>query len=396
MKITITLFLFTLFFNVNAQWSVIYNDPSKNIVDIQFTSADTGYAIGDGGSSAFLLKTIDGGLNWTESALPVSFINRLYFLSNDLGYVIKGGIPVQLFKTINGGVSWTSFPLDSSFVVTDLAMFNDSTGLYINNAGRLRKIVASGMSYFYLTDTCEGETIVVTDPLTGYVSGINALLKTTNKGVSWSILPTGLVNDMYPYTMTFASNTNGYMATRDLSGNGEIFSTINGAASWTSVYNFNAVTMHARSNDVVAVNDTGKVTLSTNNGVTWIDESLPVSFIGIETYLSHISPAKEAYIINGFAGQIFKRTGQLSTAENSKELLVVNVYPNPVSSVLKVHLPSNKPFTVEMLDAFGRIVLRSIDQSIINLEGIEDGYYFITIRSGQESKTIPLMKQNNR
>jgi len=208
-------------------------------------------------------------------------------------------------------------------------------------------------------------------------------------------LPTGLTNDMYPNTMTFISNTNGYMATRDLSGNGEIFSTINGAASWTSVYNFNAVHIHARTNNVIAVNDTGKVTVSTNSGVTWMDEALPVSFIGIEYFWSHISPAEEAYIINGYAGQIFKRSGQLSTAENFKNQLDVNVYPNPVSSVLNVHLPSNKPFTIALMDAFGRIVLSSANQSTLNLEGIQDGYYLMTIHSDQESKTIPLVKQNN-
>lgn len=392
MKIIFTLLLTAFTLLTNAQWNTVYSDPSKNLVDIQFTSPDTGYVIGDNGVNAFMLKTIDGGLSWTESALPLNFVNKLCFLTNDRGYVIKGGVPVQLLKTINGGASWTSFPLDSSFTVMDLAMFNDSTGLYMNNGGRLRKIVASGMSYFYLSDTCDGETIVVTDPLTGYISAPNAVLKTINKGVSWNILPTGLLNDVYPYTMTFASNTKGYLATRDLSGVGEIFTTIDGAASWTSVYNFNAVNLHSRNTNCIAVNDTGKIAISTNSGATWNDEGLPVSYIGIETFSCHVSPADEGFIINGYAGQIFKRTGELSTSEIEKNELEVNVYPNPVTSTLHVNVPSSTSFKIEIVDAFGRVVLTSKNQTSINLSDVENGCYLLRITSEYRSKTVSLIK----
>ncbi len=392
MKIIFTLLLIAFTLLTNAQWNMVYSDPSKNLVDIQFTSPDTGYVIGDNGVNAFLLKTIDGGLNWTESALPIPFVNKLYFLTNDRGYVIKGGVPVQLLKTINGGASWTSFPLDSSFTVMDLAMFNDSTGLYMNNGGRLRKIVASGMSYFYLSDTCDGETIVVTDPLTGYISAPDAVLKTINKGVSWNILPTGLLNDVYPYTMTFASNTKGYLATRDLSGAGEIFTTINGATSWTSAYNFNAVNIHSRNNNCIAVNDTGKIAISSNSGATWNDESLPVSYIGIETFFCHVSPADEGFIINGNAGQIFKRTGELSTSEIEKNELEVNVYPNPVTSILNLKIPSSILYKIEITDAFGRVVLVSQNESIINVTNIPDGFYLLHIKVNDDSGSVRLIK----
>ncbi|HLP10640.1 MAG TPA: YCF48-related protein [Flavobacteriales bacterium] len=388
--IFITLSLFAI--SSQAQWNTVYSDPSKNLVDIQFTSADTGYVLGDNSVNAFLLKTIDGGLTWTELTLPLSFANRLYFMNNDRGYVIAGGVPVKLLKTIDGGVTWTGEFLDSSFVVMDFGMFNDSMGFYMNNAGRLRQIVSSGDDYSYIADTCDGSDIEITDPFTGYIAGNNYVLKTTNSGVSWNTMPTGLTNDIYPFTFSFASNSKGYLSTRDVSGMGEIFITTNGAVSWTPVYNFEAVFIDSRNNNCLAVNDTGKVTLSVNNGSTWLDEGLPVSFMGIETFRTHVSPANEAFVINGYAGQIFKRGGELGV-DNQENEIAVNVYPNPFSNVLNVRLPEHQDFEFVLLDVSGRVLFTHKNQNQLDVSGLPEGMYAMRVSGKNFSQTIPLAKQ---
>lgn len=388
--IFITLSLCTL--NSQAQWNTVYSDPSKNLVDIQFTSADTGYVLGDNSVNAFLLKTIDGGLTWTELTLPLSFANRLYFMNNNRGYVMAGGVPVKLLKTIDGGLTWTGEFLDSSFVVMDFGMFNDSMGFYMNNAGRLRQIVSSGDDYSYIADTCDGSDIEITDPFTGYIAGNNYVLKTTNSGVSWNTMPTGLTNDIYPFTISFASDSKGYLSTRDVSGMGEIFITTNGAISWTPVYNFEAVFIDSWNNNCLAVNDTGKITLSVNNGSTWLDEGLPVSFMGIETFRTHVSPANEAFVINGYAGQIFKRGGELGVGNQENEI-AVNVYPNPFSNVLNVRLPEHQEFECVLLDVSGRVLFTHRNQNQLDVSTLPEGMYAMRISGKNFSQTIPLAKQ---
>jgi hypothetical protein len=87
---------------------------------IQFTDLDHGWVVGD---SAKILKTTDGGANWTlltNTGLASNFRSKgLFFLNTNIGWIgskfqnmpVTADVGVNLY-TNNGGATWTtqSFP----------------------------------------------------------------------------------------------------------------------------------------------------------------------------------------------------------------------------------------------------------------------------------------------
>jgi photosystem II stability/assembly factor-like uncharacterized protein len=57
-----------------AQWVTQNSGITKNLSSVYFKDANTGYVVGDSGT---ILKTTDGGLNW--SSLTVVSENDLFF-----------------------------------------------------------------------------------------------------------------------------------------------------------------------------------------------------------------------------------------------------------------------------------------------------------------------------
>ena len=70
-----------------AQWTWQNPLPQGNTLNsVIFTDANTGYAVGESGT---IIKTIDGGLNWT--VLPTGTSNFLFsvcFANSNIGYAV--------------------------------------------------------------------------------------------------------------------------------------------------------------------------------------------------------------------------------------------------------------------------------------------------------------------
>jgi photosystem II stability/assembly factor-like uncharacterized protein len=88
--------------------------------DIQMVNANVAYACG---SASALIKSMDGGLNWTKLQTPYDnttgnpnslTIRSLYFLNSNVGYIVGDTIPGNpgqpMFKTTDGGETWNRVP----------------------------------------------------------------------------------------------------------------------------------------------------------------------------------------------------------------------------------------------------------------------------------------------
>jgi photosystem II stability/assembly factor-like uncharacterized protein len=107
-----------LSFNTSAQWSWINPLPQGNTLhDVQFISALTGFAVGDGGT---ILKTIDGGYTWNRmgNGSMVS-LNSVFFLDTSIGWAISKEFEV-LLKTTDGGITWTKAYNFDTFDMNDV------------------------------------------------------------------------------------------------------------------------------------------------------------------------------------------------------------------------------------------------------------------------------------
>jgi Secretion system C-terminal sorting domain/Domain of unknown function (DUF5050) len=71
------------------------------------------------------------------------------------------------------------------------------------------------------------------------------------------------------------------------------------------------------------------------------------------------------------------------------EKIEFQIYPNPVTSELKIELNEDFEFEVTLYDVFGKIVYKMFNSSVISVEEIQNGMYFIEVKKvNTESRTV--------
>ena len=191
-------------------WTIISSGsvPSNSIY---FSSSNIGYVVGNNGSWS---KTTDGGLNWVlQSQISISYgvhpdLASVYFLNDNLGYAAgcsysSGTYNYVIAKTTNGGTNWTTQTFSgSSSAYNFYSIFfpSQDTG-YVVGAGYLTGEIMKtyNSSSDWSLQHCNFNTGLLstyfTDNNTGYAVGTGGIiLKTTNGGCNISIpgTPTGI------------------------------------------------------------------------------------------------------------------------------------------------------------------------------------------------------------
>ena len=95
-----------------VNWIQQQSNTDRNIIDLFFLNEDLGLAVawfeGILPFVTFILKTTDGGNNWTASQFRQNDIlmYSIYFVDSLKGFT--GGNPGAIFKTTDGGANWDS------------------------------------------------------------------------------------------------------------------------------------------------------------------------------------------------------------------------------------------------------------------------------------------------
>jgi photosystem II stability/assembly factor-like uncharacterized protein len=109
----------------------------KSMNDVFFKDDLNGFAaVGDLINRETIVKTTDGGLNWTAvkdtliAATDVYELKAIHFPTADVGYC--AGWPSRIFKTTNGGANWGMiYNNASAFYFNDIFFANRDTGFAI-------------------------------------------------------------------------------------------------------------------------------------------------------------------------------------------------------------------------------------------------------------------------
>ena len=105
-----------------------------NFFSVDFIDKSHGWAAGYYGT---ILKTIDGGRNWTHISLPnTDLIRRIQFLDKDYGWLVthRG----RIMSSEDGGNTWkTRYSEDSQINLRNIKFLDDSIGWAVGHEGTI-------------------------------------------------------------------------------------------------------------------------------------------------------------------------------------------------------------------------------------------------------------------
>jgi photosystem II stability/assembly factor-like uncharacterized protein len=253
--------------NGGKSWDVQHHagGTSYNLSGVHFTDSMNGWAVGGMKypSKNILLKTGNGGKNWTEVTTDTSLCyNAVYFVDADTGFVVgEGGI---LLRTTDGGNSWDIRKIDDYigygwldvFDLFAITFTDKQTGWIVGfgyYGNQIYKTTDCGRTWQWnehilapkifvgLNDIC------FTDKNNGFIAGNEgAFLKTTNGGTTWQYqnLWEKYQNEDYQYfpSVFFTDSLKGWI----VGGNyyAFILKTTDGGENWTEEANNNNEMMH--------------------------------------------------------------------------------------------------------------------------------------------------------
>ncbi len=257
----------------------------NGINDVVFTSADVGWAIGNGG---MLLRSTDGGLSWSErnsgtdmdlttvffSDAITGWIGGGYFEGIDeyYGYYDSRGV---LLHTSDGGVTWYERSTGSSAMFLDIQFLGNDHGWAAGTSGTVLRTTDGGESWdVHLTDSYRNiSSVCFTDQMNGWVVTGNeerysysTIQRTTDGGVSWHQI-LGYQENLFD--IVFQNPDTGWA----VGSNGSLLHIVDADSSWFSASSGVSQTLrHLYVKDAQRLwiaGDGGTLLYSIDAGATW-------------------------------------------------------------------------------------------------------------------------------
>jgi len=281
--------------NAGQSWeqhSVPVTSAVTSISAIDGMTAWAGGVVGDG----HVYFTKDGGQTWTQEITNLNKypVEGITFPTRNTGYGVCG--TSILIKTINGGQDWTIYGLDSGYLRA--VSFIDSMNGMIASDGILYRIINGGPGRKVQTDpsfshcnfygcqlvTQNIEFAVGTERITPFGPYPGVIVRTTNGGKTWDKkMPNGL-NDTAGFEgVAFTDSLHGTV----VGYNGLIFRTTDGGDTWNKqesgvIAYLNAIAF-ADSLTGITVGTGGVILHTTNAGYSWVSPPLKDS-LSVETF----------------------------------------------------------------------------------------------------------------
>ncbi len=209
---------------MQAEWRMIYQNPSETIFDICFADSDHGWATSWGGG---IFHTQDEGKTWEEqeSGLKYEWMNAVDFIDRSTGWIAGGD--GTILKTTDGGNQWAAktyllkgndllgLSPEQAFKLVrtseaegdiknlgfeDIEFWNEKEGVAVGSRGIILKTRDGGGNWFSVKIPTEELMMEVhfADENTGYAVGTKGVvIKTTDGGSNWEALDSGTKELLY-------------------------------------------------------------------------------------------------------------------------------------------------------------------------------------------------------
>lgn len=404
-------------------WTVC-NAPAFNgrIDDLVMVNGQTGYAVGSAGGGGQIVKTTDGGNNWTFLNLEPNVHHRsVEFFDAEKGFVggfTLGGTKV-LQKTTDGGATWTNITgllhPKARRGICGMAVADANTiyagGNWFDDSGYIVKSTNGGESWSFIDMSEYASSIIdmyFLNKDTGFVTGkgpdpLNnaVILYTTDGGVTWDYKFHNF-EELNAYVWKIQRlNKQVWFASIQNLGNvpPRILKSINGGMTWQKIeipvahYNIQGVGFI----DPLlgwAGGENGKLFETKDGGLTW--DSIPVI-----PYMNRVVKLNSNSML-ATGTQIWKYNGTGTyPAIPATRHAWLTCYPNPVKDVLTMNAAITNPsrIVVAVYDQAGRRVkvVENADraggsyQYFLDTKSFQPGVYHVVLKTHEDQCAVSVV-----
>lgn len=409
----------------NAQgWSLLTTNSTSNLKGIHFPTETTGYAVGDNGT---ILKTTNGGTQWTglTTSFPGYWFWDVHFIDENTGYVVGESDPGFnpcgqgiILKTVNGGANWTILASSLSYPVRDMFVLGKDTLFICGGAEQTNSVIAKsfnggntftpiGLSYFdamlgglYFLNSNVGFLGVYESVFGTYNPGLATWLSTTNGGSAFSnnVIPSSI--SYWNFASDFPDASNGYFTRSTYVTGWPVYlrKTTDGGATWNEnlistftggLYGLDFID----ANTGYIVGEGGVIQKTINGGSTWNTEVSPTT--SELRSVCFINPTLG--FVAGGNGTILKYVVYTGIPKNDETSKSVDLYPVPAANKITLECAAMpEDASISIYDTRGQLVLQREKLSLkteIDISTLPSGLYLLKVLTSEETVIKRFIKE---
>lgn len=271
----------------------LQNDAGDDldVKEISAISSSVAWAVLNGTDK--LIKTTNGGTNWTSASTGTSYYWQcIEFVNANLGFV--GGY--NMISKYNGS-TWTLYNIKDSIILSGtlyptvykIHFVTSSIGYAVGSNGLIIKTSNGGNTWVKLNWGSDEVKVTAvdlrgvhfTDATHGFVVGLNGKILRTTDGAIWTELTSPTTNPLYD--VHFVSNTKGFVTSPSYTNN--LFKTENSGDTWTPVTGFDLIYPYeiefADANNGymagfynISATQYGRIMKTKDGGATWVTQKM--------------------------------------------------------------------------------------------------------------------------
>ncbi len=380
--------------------------------DVFFLNDNIGWAADGGGAKVY--KTINGGTTWNlQLENPSNYFRNIEFLNENIGFL--GTLNGYFFKTIDGGTTWEEQELPNQpQAICGLDTVGNSTiygcGAYFGSVPYIIKSLDRGVTWTYTNMSAYATGLVEVMFLTenvGFASGRSSqggvILKTIDGGATWSTIYTSQSSGDYVWKLQqLASNPNimfgSVSSVSPLPG--KLIKSVDNGLNWTSKNvpdtNIQAVGFIDENHGWMGGHDSGFLE-TFDSGTTWTPTGLGNSLNRI-FFLNNTTAFTSA-------DKIYKLSPTLSNQVIDKQQsnqLQLTVSPNPVTDKLHFEIEFRGPdnLLLELYSMEGKLLQKLITDRTISATKksytldfpYPKGSYILNFHTNADRQSIKIIK----
>ncbi len=419
------LFSFHLFYSDSSAydyWSVISAPVKTNYYHCFFTDQNTGWFSGDSG---IIIKTTNGGISFDVYNTGITNKSEsVFFVNNNTGWATALEVKPDssefpgtiILKTTNGGMNWTHTMYPDANVFLPVITFTDpengfmggfgSTIVYTSNAGvSWEKSFTDSIGFLYPV-----LSIKFLDQFTGYACGgiydfAGVVWKTSDRGRNWAKQVVGLE----PFRdICILNSSKVFLSGGDFKFGASISETTNSGNNWQTDflgYFGVAVSIDFRTpyEGWISLGFAGKFIYTLDTGSTWTEIYTPDT--------NKINDIQFTDSLHGWAagdnGMILKYNIMTSVFSNSQNIAVPKSielfqnYPNPFNpkTIIRYSIIENQFTNLKIYDVLGNEIASLVNEEQkpgsyeveYDAGNLPSGIYFYKIQSGNKMITKKMM-----